>query len=770
LRHPHLPAVLPARRAIGCAAAGPAVAGTAGVAIIALGLAALLAGCGRVPSSPNPRGAEGGNTLFTAFEERSPKYLDSTASYSQDQTSYTYSIYEPLYRFDYLKRPYQLAPRAAAVVVVPRLYDAAGKQLLADAPGDQVAESVYDIPIKRGIRYAPHPAFAKDGAGNYLYHHLGAAALAGKSRPQDFAIQGTRELMADDFVYAIRRLATPRIESPSFSTMAEVIVGMKEYGERVAAADKALRATLPPTARDLPFLDFRKYEMPGAVALDDHLLRIRVKGKYPQFGYWMQMTFFAPVAWEADAFYAQPGMADRNLSSNYWPVGTGPFMLTSYVENRSMTLERNPNFHGEPYPCEGELGDRAAGYLADCGKTMPFLDRIEFRIEKEKQAVYSKFMQGFYDIPISYRWDTGMKFDVDAKNSEEVASRLHERRIQLAKTLQISNWYIGFNWWDPVVGKGKTPEQQTRNRKLRQALSIAIDWEEYTRVFDTTASGEAAMGVVPPGVFGLRGGTDGINRVVYDVVDGKPVRKSIDAARALLAEAGYPGGRDAVSGKPLVLNYDFQRALNPAVKAELDWTSKQFAKLGIQLEIRATDYNRFQDKMNNGTEQIFFWGWDADYPDAENFLFLLYGPNSKAATHGNGENTANYQNDEFDRLFEKFKYQDDGPHKQALIDKMTRIVRDDAPWSFGYNPYAYGANHQWVYNVKPAPIIKDYLEYVRIDPEQRAATMAQWNQPIGWPLWLLGAGLALAVTPAVVAWRRRERMTAGRTLAPGATG
>jgi ABC-type transport system substrate-binding protein len=401
---------------------------------------------------------------------------------------------------------------------------------------------------------------------------------------------------------------------------------------------------------------------------------------------------------------------------------------------------------------------------------MPFLDRIEFRIEKEKQSVYSKFIQGFYDIPISYRFEPGMKFDVDAKNSDDVARLLRERHIELPKTLQISNWYVGFNWWDPVVGKGKTVEQQERNRKLRQALSIAIDWEEFTHVFDTKASGEAAMSPVPPGVFGFRGGTEGINRVVYDVVDGKPVRKSIDAARALLAEAGYPGGRDAKSGKPLVLNYDYQRALTPEFKSEVDWMVKQFAKLGVQLEVRATDYNRFQDKMNNGTEQIFWWGWDADYPDAENFLFLLYGPNSKAATHGNGENTANYQNDEFDRLFARFKYQDDGPEKQALIDQMVQLVQHDAPWSFGYNPYAFGANQQWVYNAKPAPIVKDYLEYVRIDPALRTAAMAQWNRPITWPLWLLLAALALLVGPALVSWRRRERMTAARRPAGAAAG
>ena len=86
-----------------------------------------------------------------------------------------------------------------------------------------------------------------------------------------------------------------------------------------------------------------------------------------------------------------------------------------------------------------------------------------------------------------------------------------------------------------------------------------------------------------------------------------------------------------------MLNYDYQRALTPELKAEVEWMVKQFAKIGVQLELRATDYNRFQDKADKGSLQIFWWGWFADYPDAENFLFLLYGPNSQALTQGNGE-------------------------------------------------------------------------------------------------------------------------------------
>ena len=113
----------------------------------------------------------------------------------------------------------------------------------------------------------------------------------------------------------------------------------------------------------------------------------------------------------------------------------------------------------------------------------------------------------------------------------------------------------------------------------------------------------------------------------------------------LLAQAGYPDGRDPRDRQAAELNFE-AIATGPDDKARLNWLRKQFAKLGIELVVRATDYNRFQEKMRKGTGQIFIWGWNADYPDPENFLFLLYGPNGKVKHQG--ENASNYANPEFD--------------------------------------------------------------------------------------------------------------------------
>ncbi len=718
-----------------------------------------LAGCN---NSPHPAGAAASNTMFLAFQERSPRYLDPTASYANNETPVTYQVYEPLYGYHYLKRPYVLVPKAATDVVTPTYLDAKGATLPDNAPGEQVAESVYDVPLRRGVMFAPHPAFAKDAQGRHLYHSdhaLSAADTADKRSPWDFAQQGTRELVADDFVYALKRHVTPRIEAPIYGIFSEYVLGLKDFSARVHAEDKKLLAGQGEASLDKPFLDLRRWPLAGAQALDAHTVRIRIKGKYPQWKYWMAMTFLAPIPWEADAFYAQPGMAKNGLALSRWPVGTGPYMLREYEQDRRHVLVRNPNYHGDTYPCEGEPRDAAGGLLRDCGQALPFVDRIVFNIEKEKVPLKAKFTQGYLDIPEIERTDWGPDFLAEMNDADAVKRRYEERGLQFPKVVDLSNWYMGFNMLDPVVGRGDTQAQREKNRKLRQAISIAVDWEEgYGRVFLNKA-GEAAHAPLPAGLFGSRHGTlEGHNPVTHQVVNGQVVRRPISEAKQLLAEAGYPNGRDAVSGRPLVLNYDFQRTPTPEIKAELDWMTSQFAKLGIKLEIRATDFNQYQEKTRKGRHQLFWAGWLADYPDAENFLFLLYGPNAKSKH--DGENIANYENDDYDRRYRQLQLLDDGPRKQQLIDEMVTLARQDAPWMFGYFPYAAGAYQGWVHNGKPSVLVRDMARYHRIDTAARVAAQQRRNQPVTWPVVLLVLALAAVVLGVNRSFAARERTTA----------
>jgi ABC-type transport system substrate-binding protein len=430
-------------------------------------------------------------------------------------------------------------------------------------------------------------------------------------------------------------------------------------------------------------------------------------------------------------------------------------MLTEYIPNARMELVRNPNYRGVPYPCEGEPGDKEKGFLKDCGQKTPFVDKVVSVIEKEATSVATKFIQGYYDIPQLERGEPGIGYQVSIQDGTGRAKELLERKIQLPSTIQVGFWHFGFNWLDPVVGLGKTPEDRIRNKKLRQALAIAFDFEEYVSIFEDNRA-QVNHSVVVPGLFGNN--LSQPNPVIYDKLpDGKFKRKSIEGAKKLLAEAGYPNGRDIKTGQPLTLNYDTQ-GVGPGYKARLDWVAKQFAKLNIQIEIRNTDYNRFQDKMRKGSAQFFFWGWLADYPDPENFLFLLYGPNSKAKF--DGENSSNYANAEFDQLFDRMKDLEDTPERAAMIGKMIEIMQDELPMLYGWSEEFGGAYHQWVFNGKPSNIIRDALPYLRLDTQLRTSKIREWNQAIWWPLVVLPLLLLGVAWPAWNAWCRRQSQRA----------
>jgi ABC-type transport system substrate-binding protein len=317
---------------------------------------------------------------------------------------------------------------------------------------------------------------------------------------------------------------------------------------------------------------------------------------------------------------------------------------------------------------------------------------------------------------------------------------------------------------DPVLGWGENAQARERGRKLRQAIAIAIDWDEYSQIFPKKA-GTTAMSPLPSGIPGSREGTpEGVNPFTHKLVDGKVVRRPIEDARKLMVEAGYPNGRDAKTGAPLVLNYDFYAPPTPERKPEIDWVVKQFRKIDIQLEVRATDNNQFQDKVRKGKHQVFWLGWNADYPDAENFLFLFYGPNSKSIS--DGENTQNYQSPDYDKLFLQLKTLEDGPEKQAIIDHMVRTLQEDAPISMGFFPYASAATQSWVANTKPAILVRDHGRYLKLDIAKRQASLAAWNRPVWWPLVLLAAVVLGAWLYIRGALRRRERMNARGELLP----
>jgi ABC-type transport system substrate-binding protein len=702
----------------------------------------LLAACSQAWNDPYPASQSGKNIFYVSFNER-PKHLDPVQSYSDNEYVLIGNIYTPPLQYHYLKRPYELIPLAAQEIPHPTYYDKDDKPLPENADSKTIAYSAYEIRIKPGFKYQPHPAFAKDSDGRPVYLRLTPSDLNGIFELRDFKQTGTRELIADDYVYQIKRLAHPRLHSPIFGLMSEYVIGLGDYAQKLKAAAN----TVPSDA----YLDLNQHELPGATVVDRYTYRIKVKGKYPQFLYWLAMPFFAPVPAEVDHFYSQPGMADKNLTLDWYPVGAGPYMMTVNNPNRQMVLERNPNFPGLPYPTEGEPEDQGAGLLVDAGKMMPFVDKAIFSLEKEAIPYWNKFLQGYYDVSAITSDNFDQVIQMAGTGEPQLSTEMARQGIRLQTSVSTSIAYTGFNMLDTVVGG-----DSERARKLRQAISIAIDQEEGISIF-RNGRGIAAQGPLPPGIFGYKDGEAGINPYMYDWVDGAAQRKSIDYAKKLLAEAGYPDGIDAATGRPLIVSFDTVGGRAEA-KAMMDWLIKQFQKINLQLVIRNTDYNRFQEKMRKGTAQIYTWGWNADYPDPENFLFLFYSQQGKVKF--SGENASNYSNAEFDHLFERMREMENGPERQAIVDQMLEILRHDVPWVWGLHPKDYALAHEWVYNRKPNKMAHNALMYQRLDPVLRESRRAEWNHPVIWPLVAVLAVLMLAILPAVTMYRRRERAAA----------
>jgi len=703
----------------------------------------VLAACDKgALNNPYPAQQRGENIMYSYFNER-PKHLDPVQSYFENEIRFTAQIYMPPLQYHYLKRPYQLIPFGAATMPHVTYFDALGRVVSPQAPSSAVASTRYEIAIRPGIYYQPHPAFAVDASGRPLYIGLTADQLAHYRSLGDFEKTGTRELVAADYVYQIKRLAHPQLHSPIFGLMKGYILGLDIYGKELEAFAEGV-----PKGH---YVDLDRFEIAGIEVVDRYRYSIEIRGKYPQFLYWLAMPFFSPVPHEAERFYRQPGMP-ANISLDWYPVGTGPYMLTVNDPNRMMVLERNPNFSGEPYPSTGEAGDQAAGLLDDAGKSMPFIDEVVYNLEKESIPYWNKFLQGYYDLSNISSDSFDQTVAVSATGDVYLTDDIRERGITLHTAVGATTIYLGFNVLDSVIGG-----LDDRGRKLRQAVSIAVDMEEFVSIF-RNGRGIPAQSPLPPGIYGYRDGEAGINPYVYDWVDGRPRRKPVEDAKRLLEEAGYPNGIDTRTGKPVTLYLD-TTLVGPEAKSRADWFTKQLRKIDVQLVVRATDLNRFQEKLRNGTAQLYVLGWNADYPDPENFMFLLHGPQSRA--RGSGENASNYSSPEFDRLFEQMRNMQNSPPRQEIIDRMVKIVQRDAPWAFGFHPADYNLAHGWVYNVKPNTMANNELKYQRIDPVLREQRRDQWNRPVYEPLIIVVLLVIAGVAPAVIAWRRRERGQAG---------
>jgi ABC-type transport system substrate-binding protein len=310
---------------------------------------------------------------------------------------------------------------------------------------------------------------------------------------------------------------------------------------------------------------------------------------------------------------------------------------------------------------------------------------------------------------------------------------MRQEGIRLFRSKRLTTYYYAFNMDDPVVGA---------NRALRQALGCAIDTAEYLDLFQN-GLGTVAQSPIPPGISG------------YDPDYRNPNRQyDLNRAKALLAEAGYRDGKDPDTGEPLVIRYDTS-ANDASGRQATRWLVKQFEKLNIRLEVVVNDWNTQQQKADDGNFQVIGFAWLADYPDPENFLFLLHSENRRP-----GVNYANYDNKRYDGLFNRMKNMgsagEEGQRRQVIIREMLAILEKDCPWVPNYHPEGFSLAHAWHGNMKLHGPGQNLLKYQKLDAATRAKLRKEWNRPNARAVGLLLAILVLAALPALWLVRRKR--------------
>ncbi len=534
-----------------------------------------------------------------------------------------------------------------------------------------------------------------------------------------------RQITAADFIYSFKRMADPSVPCPIvayFDTKIEGMAAYEAHNRKLTDEHKKSDYSYPITGLQLD-------------SKNPYIFRILLNHPYPQLRYLMAMSFTSPLAHEAVDTYG------AHLATH--PVGCGQFVLTKYVPRGEIVLKKNPNRPVEYYPSTGMPGDRAAGLLADAGKRLPLVNTVQFNIIREGITAWNEFRQGYLD-------DTGVSqnnFQQAMPRPDYLSPDLAARGIRLVKSVGIDVDYYIFNMDDPVVGG-----YSARARHLRQAISMAIDEHEEIDL-ETLGLGTPAQWLVPPGLFG------------YDPNYTNPYRVfNLIKAKALLAQAGYPNGVDPETHRRLVLYYD-NSYTDAAGRQTLALHLRELDALGIDVVSRSFRYNVFQDHVNNGQFQFANWGWVADYPDPENFAFLLYGPNKRP-----GPNESDYNNPEYNSVFEQMQTMNDTPQRARLIAELRNISARDCPLIYQRHSETYALVQPWLKNFKPNPIALDSPEYYRINGQLRAKLQNQWNRPTVWPLVMGVIVILVSAVPALNVVKRRANRHVRRNSPQGATG
>lgn len=526
-------------------------------------------------------------------------------------------IYEGLLQFDPVSRPYRVIPALA--------------EGMPEVSGDGLTVR---IRVRPGIYFSDDPCFRETG---------------GKGR----------ELVAEDFVYSIKRVADAATASPGYWAFRDRIVGLDAF--------RAASASGTPADYDMP--------VEGLRAVGRHELEIRLLRPYPQLFWILAMHYAYAVPREAVEFYGDAFVQN--------PVGTGPFVLEEWRRNYRMVFIRNPKWaesgRQEPFPAELDPGGEMEG--------LPGLDRLVQLVVTDPSTQWQMFLRGelaFSGVSRDH-WDLVMAPDGNLR------SVWRDRGIRRVPVESLNVNYIGFNMDDPVVGS---------NRALRQAMALAFDTVEWAAFHNGQVVRPASP--VPPGVTGYAPIPD-----LY--------AHDLDRARERLVEAGYPGGIDPATGRRLNLTLELADPDNPDVRQAADLFVQFMDRIGIVVRPSYNNRPAFFEKLSRRQAQMFRLSWVADYPDAQNFLQLF------ASAHVSpGSNRANFRHPEADRLYEEIASMPDGPERTERCAAMARIVMEECPWILTHIPVPTLLAWEWVGGYSPHPFSYGFEKYwFARDPERR---------------------------------------------------
>ncbi len=539
-----------------------------------------------------------------------------------------------------------------AVLTVPRLYqfDTLDPQRGYDQATDLIVRQVYSqlltySYLERPYKLTPDllesmPALAADKV-TYTFklrkgvHFVDNACFPGGKG---------RELVTDDVLYSLKRYADGNVNTRSWFAMEGSVVGLDAYHAATLKAG--------------PGIDLTKTEVAGLHRIDDHTFTIKLTHENPLFLFALSMSPTSIVPPEAVAMYK-----DRFA---VMPVGTGPFTMKEADRKGTLHMTRNPDYYAV-YPSVGAPGDAEKGLLKDAGKKLPLVDALEMPLIQEAQPAALKFLRGELD-----------RRELDRSNFTKLVVRAPDGSLRLGDAyaskfdLRVAPGgnlvFINMNMKDPVIGK---------NKALRQALVAALDPAAIVNVL-LNGRGHLLQSIVPYDLVGSERETGAVTR-----------KHDVAAAKKLLADAGYPGGKGLA---PITLTF-------PQADADahniFDMMKAQFAAVGIRLVASFNDIPAFMKALDGGNFQLAFYSSYADYPDAENFYQAFYGKNLAP-----GPNSGDFVNAAYDKAYEQARFMPNGPQRIDLFKQMNALIMDEAPLILVYESLRVDVVQKWVGNYK----------------------------------------------------------------------